>query len=209
MATGRDAFARLGHDGVNLANDILEPAGVSVGSFYHQFDDKTDLLLEVMAQAARARRGVVIGTVSGNGSESSTEAVVVPRHDGDIEDWLATILDAFFDSLDNDEHAWRLQLGERSSRDERIRRVVIEGRDAWVRGLATVFAGRFGASPEAGRRAATMLVAHAMGLATLHLDQPYGQGGGDRARRRAELLAAGVVFGAAGVRAVLSGGGPG
>ncbi len=209
LVAGRDAFTRLGHDGVNLARDILEPAGVSVGSFYHQFNDKTDLLLEVMAEAARARRGAVIGTVPGNGSVSSAEALAVPRHDDDIEDWLAAAFDAFFDSLDDDEHAWRLQLDERSSRDERVRRMVNEGRDVWVRGLTTVFVDRFDASAEAGRRAATMLVAHAMGLAALHLDRPEDRTGRGRAHHRHELTAAGVVFGAAGIRAVLSGDDPG
>ena len=47
---GRRAFARRGHAGTNLKDDILLPAGVSVGSFYHQFRDKTDLLLEVLAK---------------------------------------------------------------------------------------------------------------------------------------------------------------
>src|SRR5258705_7741550 len=48
LAVGRRAFARKGHAGVNLRDDILVPAGVSVGSFYHQFRDKTDLFLEIL-----------------------------------------------------------------------------------------------------------------------------------------------------------------
>src|SRR5215510_4284224 len=48
LQTGRRAFARKGHAGTNLRDDILVPAGVSVGSFYHQFRDKTDLFLAIL-----------------------------------------------------------------------------------------------------------------------------------------------------------------
>jgi hypothetical protein len=38
---------RSRHDGANIKTDILEPADVSASSFYYQFADKTDLLLEI------------------------------------------------------------------------------------------------------------------------------------------------------------------
>ena len=44
LDAGFEAFAAKGHDGVNLVEDVLEPAGISIGSFYHQFADKTELL---------------------------------------------------------------------------------------------------------------------------------------------------------------------
>ena len=50
---GRKAFARRGHTGTNLKEDILLPAGVSVGSFYHQFKAKTDLFLVILRSTAR------------------------------------------------------------------------------------------------------------------------------------------------------------
>src|SRR4051812_26345247 len=48
LAVGRRVFARKGHAGTNLKEDVLVPARVSVGSFYHQFRDKTDLLLAIL-----------------------------------------------------------------------------------------------------------------------------------------------------------------
>src|SRR5262245_19436080 len=48
LDVGRRAFARKGHAGTNLRDDILVPAGISVGSFYHQFRDKTDLFLAIL-----------------------------------------------------------------------------------------------------------------------------------------------------------------
>ncbi|MEL7208592.1 MAG: TetR/AcrR family transcriptional regulator, partial [Actinomycetota bacterium] len=59
----KTAFAAKGFDGTGLVADILEPAGVSSGSFYHQFDDKLDLLVQLLsdaaerAEAASAERG--------------------------------------------------------------------------------------------------------------------------------------------------------
>ena len=56
LAAGRTAFARKGLDGTNLRDDILAPAGVSVGSFYHQFRDKTELLLAILLEDSAAFR---------------------------------------------------------------------------------------------------------------------------------------------------------
>jgi len=48
LEAGRKAFANKGLGGASLREDILLPAGVSVGSFYHQFADKEDLLVEIL-----------------------------------------------------------------------------------------------------------------------------------------------------------------
>ena len=53
------AFARLGYDGASLTGDILEPAGVSTGSFYHQFSSKRSLLTAVLDDATDNLRGLL------------------------------------------------------------------------------------------------------------------------------------------------------
>ena len=59
IEAGRRAFARKGLAGTKLTQDILEPAGVSVGSFYHQFKDKTDLMLAIFEQHTDNMRALV------------------------------------------------------------------------------------------------------------------------------------------------------
>jgi AcrR family transcriptional regulator len=180
MREGRSAFARLGHDGVNLERDILEPAGVSVGSFYHQFADKTDLLLEIMGESAEARRDAVFSL-----------GLQTPDA-GSFEEALAAGWAVFFDSLDRDEDGWRLNLGQVSS-ESRITQTVLEGREMWARQLAEFLAG---GQPVGSRErsVAMSLLAFAMGIAAVYLDLPKTE----RRKRRADLIEGAQGFAAAG-----------
>ncbi|MCO5318939.1 MAG: TetR/AcrR family transcriptional regulator [Microthrixaceae bacterium] len=55
------AFARLGYDGASLTADILEPAAVSTGSFYHQFPSKRALLTALLDEATDNLRQLLDG----------------------------------------------------------------------------------------------------------------------------------------------------
>src|SRR5215813_5824106 len=59
LAVARRAFARKGLAGTNLKEDILVPARVSVGSFYHQFRDKTDLFVAVLEEHSATFRAMI------------------------------------------------------------------------------------------------------------------------------------------------------
>lgn len=187
IAAGLDAFSRLGHDGVNLHADVLGPAGVSVGSFYHQFNDKTDLLLEILRVTADRRRAGVIGLGFIDGDRSSFRANV------------ASGMRMFFDSLDDPQQGWRLLLNERSTAEPRIRSVGLEGREQWVAQLADAMAVWSDAPLERRRLAAENVVSHAMGLAALYLDFDLER----RRARRSELIEAATEFVAAGLDRLL------
>ena len=53
LDAARAAFAARGFEGASL-QEIQEIAGVSVGSFYHQFKDKADLFLAVLGELTLA-----------------------------------------------------------------------------------------------------------------------------------------------------------
>lgn len=58
VAAARVEFAAAGLEGANLT-DILRRAGVSPGAFYHQFADKTDLFLAVLAELSLLLRRLI------------------------------------------------------------------------------------------------------------------------------------------------------
>jgi len=182
LTSARAAFARFGHDDVNLRRDILDPAGVSIDAFYLQFRDKTELLLEILAISRDGRRRATIDALDGGADSVETG---VPR-----------LVRSFFESLDNPEHAWRIQMNERSSAHGRIRDAARDGREQWIDELAALFGQWSDAPASACRQAAFNLVGQAIGIATHYVEDPPRSG-------REELVVGAGEYAVAGVTAVL------
>ena len=160
LEAGRVAFSRRGHDGVNLTTDILAPAGVSAGSFYHQFVDKTDLLLAILDEAASERKATVFGGGHDDGS----------RRSFDID--VAEAIERFFVSLDDEGHLWRIQLRERDSSEPRIRQRVLDGRRAWQQEVARLLSPHNRRGDAALAQAVELVNIFGIGLIAAYLDLP-------------------------------------
>jgi AcrR family transcriptional regulator len=71
FAAGRKAFSAKGLGGASLREDILAVAGVSAGSFYHQFADKADLLVEILRHDGKG----VIQALQKNAASGAAERI--------------------------------------------------------------------------------------------------------------------------------------
>ena len=173
------AFADLGHDGVNLARDILEPASVSTGSFYHQFSDKTELLAELIVEGAHRRREVITGLITSPTVDSVN-----------LDEAITVGFERLFASFDDPADGWMLVLNERRNGDRRIQQALASGREVWADELARFLSRWTEAELDARRAVGQMLVALSAGLATMYLGLPPDQ----RTRRRPDLVANAASF---------------
>ena len=119
---GRKAFARRGHAGANLKEDILLPAGVSVGSFYYQFRDKTDLFLAILEEHGTTFRRMI-------------HAANRPREGMDPEQVARHSFETVFDIAEENADLFHIMLRERESEDDRVREFLRDGRRGWTQGL--------------------------------------------------------------------------
>jgi AcrR family transcriptional regulator len=123
LDAGRRAFSRKGLAATNLREDILEPAGVAPGSFYHQFKDKTDLLIALLDEHATSFR------------ERLTE-VVAPGPGSSFEDVARRAYEFVFDVADAEGELLRIQHYERRSPDKQIAGYLAENLELWIEALA-------------------------------------------------------------------------
>jgi AcrR family transcriptional regulator len=123
IAQARVVFAAKGHDGVSVQRDVLEPSGVSNGSFYHQFSDKTDLLVAVLEDAADAARFVLHEAIT------TTPAA-------DPEQRARRAFETWFAMVDGAEDLFRIQLRERENPDPRVRALIQALRQRWIATIA-------------------------------------------------------------------------
>jgi AcrR family transcriptional regulator len=173
MSAGRRAFATKGLDGTNLREDILEPAGISVGSFYHQFEDKTELLFAILHDdAERFRAGL--------------REIHTPAPGRTLLEICRESYAMMFDMAERHEEGLRIQLRERDANEPRVREFLREERARWIESLAQDFeriAAAGGIEVDAVL-AAELIVALSMGAMASYLELPRSR----RRRERARLL---------------------
>lgn len=195
LEVGRRAFARKGCVATNLKDDILVPARVSVGSFYHQFRDKTDLFLEILREHAETFRAMMREAHRQTGNRSPAE---LARHS------YATV----FRVAEENEDLFRIMARERESNDARVRGYLRDNHVLWVERLAEDYRhiGALGAEGEERTRlAAELVISLTLGALLTYLEQPPG----DRATSRERLISGLVDFTLGGVSVLVAGMRPG
>ena len=124
------AFARDGYDAASLTGDILEPAGVSVGSFYHQFDNKLDVLFALLNER-----------LEGFGREfDEAFAAAAPKT---LHDRLSMMLTWVLDHTDALPDLCLIQLRERWNPDPNVRSAVVDSWAPWRRGIRLAIESEF------------------------------------------------------------------
>lgn len=182
IAQARVAFAAKGHDAVSVQRDVLEPSGVSNGSFYHQFSDKTDLLVAVLQEAADAARFVL--------HESITTTPVA-----DPDQRARRAFETWFAMVDGAEDLFRIQLRERDNPDPRVRTLLQTIRQRWIATIATTLRERTGNGNVDPDLAARLIASLTYGVLIDYLDTPVAE----RAELRATLIDALPRFVAGGI----------
>lgn len=172
MEAGVKAFAAKGHDGVNLAKDILEPVGISVGSFYHQFDNKTDLLLAIIDLATTMAEARFYESLPEDGAGMDPTTV-------------SRLWEAYLSMVDVREDVVTIQLRETHSPHPEIADAIKRLTDVRLRIVSARYQNiaRAGVSVDADGMA-EMVAALSVGALTTYLQTPAAE----RPRRKAELV---------------------
>ncbi len=183
----RRAFAERGFEATNLTEHILTPAGVSVGSFYHQFTNKREVLLEIFASLVATRHIDIRRRLAALELDSF----------GAYYRWT---LDAMLDDVEHSPDVWRIQWREHESPDPEIRRQSLVGVDEWCETAVKLIDPFYPSDHPNMQAASQMIVLLAAGMireyAHFDIDE-------QRARRR-QLVDACVAFAEAGVAGLLA-----
>lgn len=112
------AFAVHGFDVASLTSDILDPAAISVGSFYHQFSDKRAVLHALLEERSDWR--------------TAAERFQAAAEDGaSFPDAVRSGMVAFFDAIDEHPEPWWIHFRELHSADTEIRALIEQSWSVW------------------------------------------------------------------------------
>ena len=185
LVQARAAFAAKGHDAVSVQRDVLEPSGVSNGSFYHQFSDKTDLLVAVLEEAVDTARFVLHQSITTAPVDDPTQ-----RSRRAFETWFAMV--------DGAEDLFRIQVRERDNADPRVRTLLQALRQRWITTIAATLRERTGTGNVDTDLAARLIASLTYGVLIDYLDTPADE----RAALRATLIDALPRFVTGGITAL-------
>jgi AcrR family transcriptional regulator len=191
LAVARLAFARKGLAGVSLTEDVLRPAAVSVGSFYHQFSDKTDLFLTILRRHTETFRDMIREAHDPRSGRSPLE---MARHS------YRTV----FKVAEENGDLFRILVRERESDNRRVRTYLQEAHRDWIRSLAEDYR-RLGLAPsrevDAAELAAELISALTVGTVLRYLELPVRE----RPTQRERLIEGLVQFTLGGVPQLMAG----
>lgn len=108
LAQAEIAFAVRGFEAASLTSDILEPAGISVGSFYHQFADKR-AVLHALVEERRREWHTRVDELAGRSELTG------------LADAVAAALITLLDDVDRHPHAWWILFRELHNAEPEIR----------------------------------------------------------------------------------------
>ena len=123
------AIAAKGYEAASLTSDILEPAGISVGSFYHQFSDKRAVLYALLDER-RSWRDMSLAVVAAAEAEPT------------FADAVRRGMIGFLDDIDDHPAAWWIHCRELASADPEIRRLVEQSWAILVDGVRAIIEAR-------------------------------------------------------------------
>lgn len=122
LEQAEQAFAAKGFEAASLTSDILEPAGISVGSFYHQFTDKRAVLHALLDE--RRPWGELIAAVEAAADEPT------------FADAIRRALGELLDHIDRHPATWCIHFREIHSADPDVRGLIGQSWAAWEASIA-------------------------------------------------------------------------
>lgn len=187
MLQAKQAFAARGFEATNLTEHILAPAGVSVGSFYHQFANKREVLMEIFATTISERRSVVSGRIQAPGATG-------------LGDSYRSAIEALLDDVERDPLVWQIQWREYENPDPEIHAAALIGVDVWIEVAKHLVSLWYPPDNPNLHLAGEMLVYLGAGIVRefAHLDRAV------QVARRAQMVDACITFADAGVERLMT-----